>query len=146
MAEEKYESKITSSPCSASAIYQVCTDLSSIEKVKHLIPEDKVKELEAGEDYVRFKVDGLGQKICIRIIDREENDYVKFGVENIPLEANFWIQMKQVAVGDTRLRLTIKADIPMMFKMIIGNKLQEGLDRGAEMLAQMPFEQWAQKG
>lgn len=142
MSEQKYESKITSSRSSAASIYRVVSDLSNLERVRPLIPEDKVKELEAESDYVRFKVDGLGQKITIRIIDKEENDFVKFGVDNIPMEAFFWIQMKEVAPGDTRLRLTVKADMPMMLKMLFEKKLTEGLDKGAEMLAEMPFENW----
>lgn len=143
MAEEKYESKITSSRASISAIYSTISNLANIEKVRHLIPEDKVKELEASEDFVRFKVDGLGQKIGIRIVDKEENNYVKFAAENIPIEsANFWIQLKEVAPGDTRIKLTVKAEIPLMFKMMIGKKMQEGLDRAADMLAEMPFDNW----
>lgn len=143
MAETKYESKITSSAVRAEDIYAVISDLSNIERVKDLIPQDKVSDMEADRDQVRFKVDGLGQKVCIRIADREENKTVKFGVENLPVQMNLWIQLKQVAEHDTRLRLTIKADIPMMFKMMLGNKLQKGLDDAADMLAKMPFDQWA---
>lgn len=142
MSEQKYESKITSSRSSISAIYQVMSNLSNIEKVRHLIPEDKVKEMESSEDFVRFKVDGLGQKVGIRIVDKEENNFIKFGIENIPLEGFFWIQLKAVAEDDTRIKLTVKADMPMMLKMMFEKKLQEGIDRAAEMLAEMPFNQW----
>lgn len=142
MSEVKYESKITSSRASAAAIYRVVSDLSNIERVRGMIPEDRVKELECEPDFVRFKVDGLGQKLGIRIVDKIENSTVKFGLENAPVDGNFWIQTKEVAPGDTRIRLTVKAEMPMMIKMMIGNKLQEGLDQAADMLAQMPFDQW----
>ncbi len=146
MAETKYESKITTSTCNADSIFAVMSDLRNIEKVKGLIPEDKVQEIEAEEDFVRFKVDGLGQKIKIAIVDREHNQTIKFALQNMPMEMNFWIQLKQVAEHDTKLKLTIKADLPMMFKMMLEKKLQEGLDQAAEMLAQMPFEQWNAEG
>ncbi len=146
MAEVKYESKITTSQCNADSIFAAMSDLRNIEKVKGLIPEDKVQEIEAEEDFVRFKVDGLGQKIKIAIVDREPNQTIKFALQNMPMEMNFWIQLKQVAEHDTKLKLTIKADLPMMFKMMLGNKLQEGLDQAAVMLAQMPFEQWNAEG
>ncbi len=142
MAETKYESKITTSQCNADSIFATMSDLRNIEKVKGLIPEDKVQEIEAEEDFVRFKVDGLGQKIKIAIVDREPNQTIKFALQNMPMEMNFWIQLKQVAEHDTKLKLTIKADLPMMFKMMLGNKLQEGIDQAAVMLAQMPFEDW----
>ena len=142
MSESKYESKITSSPCSAQQIYHVLSDLSNIDRVKDLIPKDKIQEMEVEPDRIRIKVDGLGQKITLAIVDRIENDTIKFGAEGIPMDANFWIQLKEVSPADTRIRLTLKADIPMMFKLMLKNKLQEGLDQAADMLAQFPYAQW----
>ncbi len=139
---DKYESKITSAAYPAAQIYRVLSDLKNLEKVRDLIPQDKVQEMEIDSDYVRMKVDGLGQKITIVIVDRIENDTVKFGVEGIPMDANLWIQMKEVSPTDTRLKLTIKADIPMMFRFMINKKLQQGLDQAADMLAQFPYAAW----
>ena len=123
-------------------MYRVLSNLSNLERVRDLIPQDKIQEMEIQQDYVRIKVDGLGQKITIAIVDRIENDTVKFGLEGAPMEANFWIQLKEISPTDTRLRLTLKADIPMMFRMMIGKKLQQGLDQAADMLAQFPYSQW----
>lgn len=143
MSESKYESKITSAPCSAAQIYRVLSNMQNLERVKDMIPQDKIQEMEIYPDRVRMKIDGLGQKISIAIVDRIENDTVKFGAEGIPMQANFWIQMKEVSPTDTRLKLTVKADIPMMFKFMIEKKLQNGLDQAAEMLAQFPYAQWS---
>lgn len=142
MSETKYESKITSAPCSAQQIYRVMSNLQNLERVRDLIPKDKIQEMEIEPDRVRIKVGGLAQKITIAIVDRIENDTVKFGAEGIPMDANFWIQLKELAPNDTRIKLTVKADIPMMFKMMIGKKLQDGLDQAADMLAQFPYSQW----
>ena len=142
MAETKYESKISSAPCPAAQIYRVLSNLQNIEKVCDLIPQDKVQELEIEPDRIRMKVDGLAQKITIAIVDRIENDTVKFGLEGIPMDANFWIQLKEVTPTDTRIKLTIKAEIPFMFKFMIEKKLQQGLDQAAEMLAQFPYAVW----
>ena len=142
MSESKYESKITSAPCSAQQIYRVLSNLQNLERVKDLIPKDKVQEMDIEQDRVRFKVDGLAQKITIAIVDRIENDTIKFGAEGIPMDANFWIQMKEVSPTDTRLKLTVKADIPFMFKFMVEKKLQTGLDQAAEMLAQFPYARW----
>lgn len=142
MSETKYESKITSAPCSAQQIYRVMSNLQNLERVRDMIPKDKIQEMEIEPDRVRLKVDGLAQKITIAIVDRIENDTVKFGAEGIPMDANFWIQLKELAPNDTRIKLTVKADIPMMFKMMIGKKLQDGLDQAADMLAQFPYGQW----
>lgn len=139
---DKYESKITSAAYPAAQIYRVLSDLKNLEKVRDLIPKDKVQEMEIDTDFVRMKVDGLGQKITIVIVDRIENDTVKFGVEGIPMDANLWIQMKEVSPTDTRLKLTVKAEIPFMFRMMVKGKLQQGLDQAADMLAQFPYAAW----
>ena len=142
MSESKYESKITSAPCSASQIYRVLSNLENLERVRQFIPQEKVQEMEISADRVRLKVDGLAQKITIASVDRIENDTVKFGAEGIPMDANFWIQLKEVNPTDTRIKLTVKADIPFMFKMMVDKKLQQGLDQAADMLAQFPYASW----
>ena len=143
MSDTKYESKITSAPCSAQQVYRVLSNMQNLERVKDMIPKDKIQEMEIEPDRVRLKVDGLAQKITIAIVDRIENSTVKFGLEGIPMEGNFWIQMKEVSPTDTRIKLTVKADIPFMFKMMVDKKLQTGLDQAADALAQFPYAQWS---
>lgn len=140
---DKYESKITSSRCPAQQIYSVLSNMQNLERVRDLIPKDKIQEMEIEHDRVRIKVDGLGQKITLSVVDKIENDTIKFGAEGIPMETNFWIQLKEVSPADTRIKLTLKADIPMMFKLMIGKKIQTSLDQAADMLAQFPYEQWS---
>lgn len=142
MSEVKYESKVVSNASSVDAIFRVCSDLRNMERMKEMIPQDKVQDMELQEDFVRFKVDGLGQKIGIRIVAKEENDYVKYGIENAPVDGNFWIQMKAADDHTSHLKLTVKVDLPPMFKMMVGNKLQNALDQAADMLAKVPFEAW----
>ena len=142
MSECKYESAVTKVSASAAQIYGVFSNLKNLERVKDLIPKDKVQELEIGEESVRMKVDGLGQKITILIVDKTENEVIKYGAEGIPMEMHFWIQMQEVAPMDTRIKLTLKADIPMMFKMMLDKKIQQGIDQAATMIAQFPFGQW----
>lgn len=138
----KYESHITRSASSAESIYRVLGNLKNLERVRGMIPQDKIQELEIEEDYVRVKVNGLGQKIGVFIADKEDRKVVKYGVENSPVPVTLWIQMKEAAPADTRLKLTMEADIPFMFRMMMEKKLQDGLDRAADMLAQFPYEEW----
>ena len=143
MSECKYESAVTKVAASAAQIYSVFSNLRNLERVKDMIPQDKVQEMEIEAESVRMKVDGLGQKITILIVDNTENEVIKYGVEGIPMEMNFWIQMKEVAPMDTRIKLTLKADIPMMFKMMLDKKIQQGIDQAAAMIAQFPFAAWS---
>ena len=81
--------------------------------------------------------------MTIRIVDKIENDTIKFGLDNMPVAGNFWIQLKEVAPNDTRVKLTVKADIPVFFRMMIEKKLQQGLDDAAVMLTQFPYTNWS---
>ena len=143
MSEQKYESKIQSIPAPVAQIFPVLSNMSNLERVKDKLPSDKVSEVEITEDAVKMKVDGLGQKVVIRVVDKIENDTIKFGFDNIPMDVNFWIQLKEVTPTDTRVKLTVKADIPMFFRMMLEKKIQQGLDDAAIMLTQFPYNQWS---
>lgn len=142
MAEAKYESKIGQVAAGDKAVFDVLSNLENLNKVRDLIPEDKVQELEISPDCIRMKVGGLAQKIAIRIVEKEEYKTIKFGADNIPMAVNVWIQLKQVADNDTRMRITLKADIPMMFRMMLDKKMQQGLDQAVDMLCQLPYNDW----
>lgn len=139
MAEIKYESKIGQIAANDQKVFAVLSNLENINHFRNVIPEDKVKELEVTQDRIRFKVEGLGQKIAIAIVDKEEYKLIKFGAESLPIPLNVWIQLKQVAEFDTRIRITLKTDMPAMFKMMFEKKMQEGLDQAIDMLCQIPY-------
>lgn len=143
MAEAKYESKTGRIAAPDCAIYSVLSNLENLNRVRDLIPQDKVKEIEIASDYIKMAVDGLAQKIVIRIVEKEEYKTIKFGAENIPIAVNAWIQLKQVADNDTRMRITLHADIPMMFRLMLDNKMQQGLDQAVDMLCQLPYTHWS---
>ncbi len=143
MAAVTYESKISSARTGAGPIYAVLSDMRSLEKVRDLIPEDKVRNMEFDADSARFKVDGFGQKITVRVVDREPQKTIKLATENSPIVMTFWIQLKELSPSDTRIRLTLRTDLPLMFKMMLEKKLKDGLDQAADMLAGLPYEAWS---
>lgn len=142
MSESKYTSAVRQIPAPIERVYSALSNLQNLERVREHIPADRVRELEITPDSVRMKVDGLGQKISILIEDRIENDTIKFGAEGLPMPMNFWIQLKPGEGDSCFVRLTLKADIPMMFKMMLDKKIQKGIDDAAEMLTQFPYSQW----
>ena len=142
MAATKYESKIGQIPYNDKVVFGVLSNLENLNRFSDLIPKDKIKELEIKPDYIRIQVEGMAQKFTIRIVEKEEWKTIKFGVENLPMDANMWIQLKQVAEQDTRIKPNIKVDIPMTFRMMFEKKLQQGLDQAVDMLSQVPYDQW----
>ncbi|MBR6549919.1 MAG: SRPBCC family protein [Paludibacteraceae bacterium] len=139
MADIKYESKIGQIAANDAAVFAVLSNLENINHFRDVIPQDKIQDLEISSDRIRFKVEGLGQKIAIAILEREEYKTIKFGAENLPIPFNIWIQLKQVAELDTRIRITVKTDMPAMFRMMFDKKMQQGLDQAVDMLCQVPY-------
>lgn len=139
MADIKYESKIGQIAANDAAVFAVLSNLENINHFRDVIPQDKIQDLEISSDRIRFKVEGLGQKIAIVILEREEYKTIKFGAENLPIPFNIWIQLKQVAELDTRIRITVKTDMPAMFRMMFDKKMQQGLDQAVDMLCQVPY-------
>ena len=139
MADIKYESKIGQIAANDAAVFAVLSNLENINHFRDVIPQDKIQDLEISSDRIRFKVEGLGQKIAIAILEREEYKMIKFGAENLPIPFNIWIQLKQVAELDTRIRITVKTDMPAMFRMMFDKKMQQGLDQAVDMLCQVPY-------
>ena len=139
MADIKYESKIGQIAASQEKVFSVLSNLENIRHFLDVIPQDKVKDVEISSDRIRFKVEALAQKITIAILEKEEYKTIKFGAENMPIPFNVWIQLKQVEEMDTRIRITIKTDLPVMFKMMFDKKIQQGLDQAIDMLSQVPY-------
>ncbi len=121
----KLESKIGKINSSEETAYKF---LSSFDNFKKFIPADKIQNWEATEDSCHFTIDGIGET-GMRIIEKEPFKSIKIaGEESGKIDFNFWIQLKQVAENDTRIRLTIQAQISPMYQVIVKKSLQTFLD------------------
>ena len=54
---------------------------------------------------------------------------------------NLWVQLKSVGENDTRIKVTLKAEINMMIKMMVEKPIKEMLNKMAEMLASLPYDE-----
>lgn len=127
-----YTSKIVRIRRSAEQIYGLFSDFTQFSA---MIPKDKLEDFEATESECSFTAKPLG-RTGIAIVAKEPNSYVKYGPNgNKPFDFFFWVQMKEVAPYDTRIKLTLRAELNFMMKTMIGKKLQKGLDQFAEQLA-----------
>ena len=134
----KFESSVRQIPYPQQAVYNMLSDLTNIERVKDRVPEDKLKDLSFDKDSISISVPPVGA-VSMRIIDREEPKTIKFESANSPMPFNFWIQLLPVNETESKMRLTIKADIPFMLKGMVTKPLQEGIEKIAEALAMIPY-------
>ena len=135
----KFESSIQQVPYSQEAAYRNISDLSNLEKVRHRVPEDKVKDFHFDQDSVSVNVPPVGE-IRLRIINREEPKCVKFETEQSPLPFFLWIQVLPVTETSSKLKVTVDADIAFMLKGMVSGPLKEGVEKIAQALAMIPYE------
>lgn len=135
----KYESGIKQIPYAQEKVYEMLSNLENIEKVRARIPEDKLGGLTFDRDSVSVDVPPVGS-ITMRVMEREAPKCVKFEAANSPVPFNLWIQILPVTDTSSKMKVTVKADIPMFLKPMLGGKLEEGVDKIADALAIIPYE------
>jgi len=130
-----YESDIKTISSNEEVVFGILSDLNNLKQLQdNPSLTDKVKDLQFDTDSCSFSVDPVG-KVGFRIIEREPFKTIKFTSENSPVEVNVWIQLKQTAENQTAMKLTLKAELPMMIKMMVDKKLKEGINSIADVLA-----------
>lgn len=134
----KFESSIKQIPYPAADVYRNISDLSNLEKVRDRIPTDKVQDFTFDSESVSVNVAPVGQ-LKLRICEREEGKCVKFETEQSPLPFNVWVQVLPVTETTSKMKVTVKADIPFMLKGMVSGPLQDGVEKIAEALSQIPY-------
>lgn len=108
-------------------------------KMTEQIPQIQISNFVSDADSCRFQISGMGLAE-IRIVDREPHKTIKISSSgSMPVNIVFWIQLLPVSAYETKLRLTLDADMSMMIKMLVNKKLEEGINRLADMLAALPY-------
>ena len=135
---KKFESSIKQIPYSQEAVYRNISDLSNLERVRDRVPSDKVKDFSFDHDSVTISVDPVGQ-ITLRIVEREEPKCVKFETTQSPMPFNLWIQVLPVDEQNSKMKLTLKAELNPFIKSMVEKPLQDGLEKIADALAQVHY-------
>ena len=152
----KYESSVKQVNAPVERVYSVISDLERLrpviemaqnnEMIKEKLREagqdpaqlEKLKDMNLTSECVSFPAPMVGE-VAVAIIEREENKCVKFETEKSPIDANLWIQVLPVTDTTSKMRVTLKADLNPMMKMILGSKLEKGIDQFADMLCMLPY-------
>ncbi len=127
---EKYQSKQIKINKPDYAIYNVISDFDNFTP----LVADRVEGWTVDGDTCSFRVKGM--PVGLRMVEKVPGQLIKIeATDASPVGFTFWVQMKEAAPCDTRLRLVLHAEMNMAIKMIIGSKLQGGIDSLAEQIA-----------
>jgi carbon monoxide dehydrogenase subunit G len=135
----KFESSVKHIPYPQENVYRNISDLNNLERIKDRVPTDKIQEFSFDRDSVAVSVAPVGL-IKMRIVERDEPKCVKFESEQSPMPFNLWIQVLPVDEKNSKMKVTVKADIPLVLRAMVGGPLQDGVDKVAEALSKIPYE------
>lgn len=121
----KIESRIGKIQANEERVFSLISDFNNLQS---FAMPDKVKDFTVDIDSCSFVVDGMGN-FAMRIIEREEFKLVKIAnAESMPFKFNLWIQLKKVAETDTRVKVTLKAELNAMLKVMAKKPLTKFVD------------------
>ena len=134
--ETKIESRIGKVNANEDRIYNF---ISNFNNLKTFIPPDKVQDFQSSEDHCKFNVSGIGE-VGLRIVEKEPFKMIKVSGDGMANQRFLlWIQLKQNAENDTHIKLTIKADLNLMLKMMATKPLQNFLNKLIDAIEKMNF-------
>jgi carbon monoxide dehydrogenase subunit G len=139
-----FTSEIKTIPHNDDRIFEMLSDLSNLERVRERIPQDKIKNFTFDRDTCSLTVEPVGV-IQFNIVEREPNKTIKFQATRSPVPLTLWIQLKQVAECDTKMKMTIRADVNPFIKQMVSKPLQDAVNKISEVIAQLPYEQTTAK-
>ncbi|HDR90394.1 MAG TPA: SRPBCC family protein [Bacteroidetes bacterium] len=133
----KAESRIGTVKHSGKKIFEFLCDFRNYEK---LIPEGKINNWEAEEDSCRFSVDGLGEA-GIRVVEKKPFQLIKLTGDG-PYSIDFfmWVQIKEAGENDSRVKLTLQAEMNAMMSSMAKGPVKQFLDIMLDYLEKMDYE------
>lgn len=127
-----YQSKTITVNKPFEEVYGKVSDLRNLEQFRDRIPKEYTVNFKCDTDYVQFRVTPVGD-LLLRIIERGA-DKIRLNIENLPFKAEMSMNIGNVSPSETNIQLVLDADIPFFVKHIVGNKLEEGMDKIADIL------------
>jgi carbon monoxide dehydrogenase subunit G len=148
MSTSKFTSEVKNIQHSQEVVYSFLSDFNklgayfneyTLAQISQQLPSNKITGIRCDTDSCTFLLSNNSEG-GIKIIDREFPKTVKMtGAGQIPFELFIWIQILPVNANQSKIRVTLHAELNMMMKMMAGKKLKEGVDKIADALTLIPY-------
>lgn len=121
----------------ARAPYMLYMPFSDMRNFVAMLPEDKKQGVEADYDSIRGTVQGFS--VGVRVEERRPYSRIVYKDDGAPFQ--FTVNICFDADGgnpeSTDFHVDIEADLNFMMKMLLGNKLQDAVDKMVDAVADM---------
>lgn len=133
----KIESVIGKSPNPAQKIYNFISDFRNF---NNFIPAETVSDWTAEKEECTFRIDLLG-KVGMKIDEKEADKMVKIVSDPGISQYNFnlWIQIKELAENDCRIKITIEPKINAVLLGMVKGQLKNFVDSLVQEIEKFEF-------
>ena len=115
--------------------YEIYNMFSDLRNFAAAIPPDKVGDVQADHDSMTFKVQGF--ELGLEIAEKAPYSLISFKERgSSPFPFKFTIHLYPVGLDATLFYVELSAQLNTFMKMVIGDKLQEMVDKMTEQLEQ----------
>ena len=153
MSLSKFESEVKYIPQDVQTVYNRFADMRNLELLRERlqdpavaavmaekVPADKLEEAKKQLESMVFDEDSVqlsspvGQ-MTLRIVEREEPKCIKFASEGSPIPLYLWIQLLSHGEMETKMRVTVGAEVNFFMKGMVSKPLQQAADGLANILS-----------
>jgi carbon monoxide dehydrogenase subunit G len=111
----------------AEPVFRFMEDMSLLAHAVSNVRMPEIEDFQCSRDACSFKVKGM--ETGLQIVEREPFKTIKYtGCGAVPFEFFAWLQLKELAPDDTRMRMVVRAKMNFVTKMMFKGKIKNGLD------------------
>ncbi|MBP5722446.1 MAG: hypothetical protein J6X18_02540 [Bacteroidales bacterium] len=130
----EYVSKITKNSSQDQQLFNFVSDFRNLAS---MLPAEVKDKVSVTSETITIQA-MQAMSITLSILEKEPYKLLKIGTEGNEM-FRIWIQLKQIAPYDTRIRVTLRANVPLITRpMLKKAKLQDFVDNLALALGQIP--------
>ena len=153
MSVSKFESEVKIIPQVQQVVYDRFADLNNLASLKERlndpevqakraeeVPADKLGDLRSYTEGMTFDTDSLtiasplGQ-VTLRIVERDQPKCIKFASEGAPVQLYVWVQLLPHGEMESKMRVTVGAEVNFFMKGMVAKPLQQAADGLANILS-----------
>lgn len=136
-----YTSKPQLTEAPIEAVYERISHLGSLQERIEALPADiraKLGEVTFTDDSIVINAGPVGA-ITFDVVERTAPVHVALQAQNSPVPLKLSLNLKQQGETTTELTVVIEIDIPVMLKPMIGPKMQDAVDKLAELVGKINY-------
>jgi carbon monoxide dehydrogenase subunit G len=113
--------------------------LSNFNNIEPLVPKESLSSWEFHEEGCKLGIGGIGE-IELKIAEKVPFKLIKLvSGQQSSYAFTLWLQLKQVAEKDTRIKLTLEAELNPFLEMMAKKPLQQFADKLVDKISEINF-------